>query len=320
MAELTIALKETSNEIDNHKVANQALANTNLHLRTQLEKQREEIEQLQADNKEHEKSVDSYESKINEQHQEIVTQQEKFNQAGNPDYEAVLKLENEMRKKLEKVGNVIKESLLQQVRENNKKMEEKLNQVITENKSYADTLKKNLSERHNQSNAGCSDFRSIIKENKNDELITERERQLRATNIIIHGVGEEIENGKEKDEEFVTAFLGKLGIESKSSLNVRLGNFDPNKTRPLKLKMSSEAEKENIMSRLPNLKNAEDRFRKVSVTEDYTVEERKEIKKYVEKAKEQNRNETRGIIWKVHGTPKNGLEIKQFPKRHQQAN
>ena len=49
MAELTIALKETSNEIDNHKVANQALANTNLHLRTQLEKQREEIEQLQAD-------------------------------------------------------------------------------------------------------------------------------------------------------------------------------------------------------------------------------------------------------------------------------
>ena len=76
MAELTIALKETSNEIDNYKVANQALANTNLHLRTQLEKQREEIEQLQADNKEHAKSVDSYESKINEQHQEIVTQQE----------------------------------------------------------------------------------------------------------------------------------------------------------------------------------------------------------------------------------------------------
>ena len=98
-----------------------------------------------------------------------------------------------MTKKLEQVGNVIKVSLLQQVHENNKKMEEKLNQVMTENKSYADTLKKNLFERDNQSNAGCSDFRSIIKENKNDELITETERQLRVTNIIIHGVGEEIE-------------------------------------------------------------------------------------------------------------------------------
>ena len=94
MAELTIALKETSKEIDNHKVANQALANTNLHLRTQLETHIEEIAQLQDDNKEHEKSVDSYESKINEQHQEIVAQQEKFNQARNPDYESVLKLEN----------------------------------------------------------------------------------------------------------------------------------------------------------------------------------------------------------------------------------
>ena len=106
--------------------------------------------------------MDSYESKISE---------------FNPDYEAVLKLENEMTKKLEQVGNVITVSLLQQVHENNKNMEEKLNHVMTENKSYADTLKKNLFERDNQSNAGCSDFRSIIKENKNDELITERERQ-----------------------------------------------------------------------------------------------------------------------------------------------
>ena len=194
------------------------------------------------------------------------------------------------------------------------------NRCLWSNKSYADTLKKKLFERDNQSNAGCSDFRSIIKENKNDELITERERQLRATNIIIHGMGEEIENGKEKDVEFVIAFLEKLGKKSKPSSNVRLSNFDPNKTRPLKLKMSSEAEKEHIMSRRPNLKNAEDRFRKVSGTENYTVEERKEIKKYVEKAKEPNRNETRNIIWKVRGTPKNELEIKQFPKRSQLAN
>ena len=133
-------------------------------------------------------------------------------------------------------------------------------------------------------------------------------------------MGEEIENGKEKDVEFVTAFVGKLGIKSKPSSNVQLGNFDPNKTRPLQLKMSSEAEKEHIMSRLPNLKNAEDRFRIVSVAEDYTVEEINKIKKYVEKEKEQNRNETRDIIWKVSGTPKNGLEIKQFPKRSQLAN
>ena len=64
----------------------------------------------------------------------------------------------------------------------------------------------------------------------------------------------EVGVGKEKDVEFVTAFLGKFGIKSKPSSNVRLGNFDPNKTRPIKSKMSSEAEKEHTMSRLPNFK------------------------------------------------------------------
>ena len=59
------------------------------------------------------------------------------------------------------------------------------------------------------------------------------ERQLRTSNIIIHGVGESSENGKEKDEEFVPGFLGKLGIEAKPTSIARLGNSSPNKTRPL---------------------------------------------------------------------------------------
>ena len=74
-----------------------------------------------------------------------------------------------MTKKLEQVGNVIRCPSYSKFMKTTKKMEEKLNQVMTQNKSYADTLKKNLFERDNQSNAGCSDFRSIIKENKNDE-------------------------------------------------------------------------------------------------------------------------------------------------------
>ena len=105
---------------------------------------------------------------------------------------------------------------------------------------------------------------------KNSELVQEKERQLRSSNTIIHGVSEETENGKEKDEDFVNGFFVKLGIEYKPVSTVQLGDPNPNKTRPLKLKMGSEDEKEKIMSRLPNLKNADDRFRKVSVTEDYT--------------------------------------------------
>ena len=63
-----------------------------------------------------------------------------------------------------------------------------------------------------------------------------------------------------------------------------MGKPDPNKNRPIKLRMNTESEMEKVMSRLPNLKNAEDHFRKISVTDDYTVE-RHEITKWVEKAK-----------------------------------
>ena len=48
--------------------------------------------------------------------------------------------------------------------------------------------------------------------------------------------------------------------------------------------MESEAGKSTVMARLGNLKNAEDDFRKVSIREDYTLEEREMVREYVKKA------------------------------------
>ena len=63
------------------------------------------------------------------------------------------------------------------------------------------------------------------------------------------------------------------------------------------------------MSRLPNLKYAEERFKRISVAEDYTMEERIESRKWVEKAKEKNQDESSKI------TPKNGMRLVKFTKR-----
>ena len=60
---------------------------------------------------------------------------------------------------------------------------------------------------------------------------------------------------------------------------MRLGKPDPNRTRPINLKLKTENEKDSIISRLSNLKNAEDRLKRINITEDYTVEERQEIKR-----------------------------------------
>ena len=155
-----------------------------------------------------------------------------------------------------------------------------------------------------------------MNENRNDQLVQETERKMRAKNIIIHGVNEAADGKRvEEEREFVSAFLREIGIGNLPESIVRLGKPDQNKIRPLKLTVMNETEKEGIMSRLSNLKNAEEKFKKISVTEDYTIEERHEIKKWVEKAKEQNQNETSNIIWKVRSNPKNGMRLVRFTKR-----
>ena len=78
-----------------------------------------------------------------------------------------------------------------------------------------------------------------------------------------------------------------------------MGKPDPDKNRSIKLRMNTESEKEMVMSKLPNLKNAEDHLKKISVTDDYTVEERPEIRKCVEKAKEKTREDNSKFVWKA---------------------
>ena len=56
------------------------------------------------------------------------------------------------------------------------------------------------------------------------------------------------------------------------------------------------------MSRLPNLRNAEDIYRKLSARDDYTLEERELMKEWVNKAEEENK-EGNTQQWKVRGTP-----------------
>ena len=70
------------------------------------------------------------------------------------------------------------------------------------------------------------------------------------------------------------------------------------------------------MENLKALKGQES-FRGISLSYDYTVTERQLNKEYSEKAKENNRNEPPNsrYVWRVRGSPKNGLRLKMFPKQ-----
>ena len=97
-----------------------------------------------------------------------------------------------------------------------------------------------------------------------------------------------------------------MNVRMETSLN-RLGPKKDGKIRPLMLRMKSKEEKDDFMSKLWMLKNVRMKFKGMSITHDYTLEERKMIREYVEEANRRNEAETNEYRWKVRGTPRGGL-------------
>ena len=186
-------------------------------------------------------------------------------------------------------------------------IEAKINEALNKKNSYADTLKSNLE---------VNNLATVIKTTKNDDVIQKKERERRSANLIIYGIDEVAgqNNVKEHDKKFVHSFLGIIGITKFPKQILRLCKPNENKKRPVKLVMANSGDKDAIMSRLGNLKNAEEIYRKVSVRDDYTIEERELIKELVNKAEQKNKEENTQA-WKVRGTPKNGLRLVKITKR-----
>ena len=84
--------------------------------------------------------------------------------------------------------------------------------------------------------------------------------------------------------------------------------------------MHNVANKEMVMRNLWKLRNSDDKFKKLRITEDYTQEERSLIRSFVEKAKVKSQEESNNqYIWRVKGTTKTGLRLMKFTKRNLQA-
>ena len=130
--------------------------------------------------------------------------------------------------------------------------------------------------------------------------------RTRDQNIIIHGIYE----GDRDDGQYLTKLLEILGMGHTNPLTAhRLGMKKCDRQRPLKVTMKKVEEKQELMSRLGLLSVAEYDFRNISVTDDYTIAEREEIRRWVMMAKEKSKNETYDYVWKARGTPKTGMRL-----------
>ena len=173
------------------------------------------------------------------------------------------------------------------------------NQVST----YSDVLSKNIQPEL---------IENVIQATKNSERVIESERQRRESNIIIYGA--KLELG-ETDQSYLKEFFDVIGVSVTPKNITRIGKEDNGRPQPLKITLENIEHKNQIMSRLSNLKNAENKYRSTSVRDDYTYEERQLVKKFNEQARSMNTEENpTNFSYKVRGDPKNGLRIVRVTK------
>ena len=81
--------------------------------------------------------------------------------------------------------------------------------------------------------------------------------------------------------------------------------------RPIKVIFADKNDKDAMMRNLGKLKNT--KYENISVTDDYTYEERELLRKWRNLAKERNsKQQEQDYIWKLRGTPRSGLRLIKF--------
>ena len=158
-------------------------------------------------------------------------------------------------------------------------------------------------------------FREIAQAARMEDIHEENEKKNRENNIILHGVAEGTE---EEDKALVNSLIKEVCIGAvHPRLCIRVGTKNATKNRPIKVTFNSLQEKAKLMSNLSNLKGKES-FSKISITHDYTVNERQLIQQFINEAKirnEQMPSEDDSYKWQVRGSPKNRLFLKKVMKR-----
>lgn len=125
-----------------------------------------------------------------------------------------------------------------------------------------------------------------------------------------------MESTGDDDKQFVQNLIKDISVGIvKTNQTMRVGEIKTNKNRPLKVVLSTSEEKNKVLYSMKNLKGNEF-YKGISVTDDYTINEREMIREFVKKANAENEKESKdsNYIWRVRGCPKNGLTIKRLTK------
>ena len=162
------------------------------------------------------------------------------------------------------------------------KVMEQNTEVIKQNLKIMDTMTKEKK----------SD--DVIKTHVEEVLNDQLEREQKKNNIVLFGLEEGTEQDEEKNKkqdvvktkEILTHVNPDVKLDKLDSATImRIGGKKANKTRPVKIIMESQDDKNNILRNSRNLKNS-DKFSKIGLTFDKTRKQQEEYRKLKEKLDE----------------------------------
>ena len=175
-------------------------------------------------------------------------------------------------------------------------------------KSYSEAVTKTTSSNIQEN---VTNFRGIALAAMIEDMNEDNDKKNREKNIIIKGKQEVDEMD---DKAFLESLIKELCIGAVHPTSVmRIGTKVEGRNRPIKVIFKSTDEKYKLLNNLKNLKGKE-LYKTISVTHDYTFNEREVLNNFLRQAKEKNEldtTENKDYKWKVWGSPKNRLFLKK---------
>ena len=253
------------------------------------------------------KKVDDLTEKLAKQDKELFEAREKIAESEYTDQSETADDKITNKDFFEKVSTLF-ESKMKAFENRFDAMENKMEKNIEHTKSYSEAVTKTTSS-NIQDNV--TNFRGIALAAKIEDMNEDNDKKNREKNIIIKGKQEVDEMD---DKAFLESLIKELCIGAVHPTSVmRIGTKVEGRNRPIKVIFKSTDEKYKLLNNLKNLKGKE-LYKTISVTHDYTFNEREVLNNFLRQAKEKNEldtTENKDYKWKVWGSPKNRLFLKK---------
>ena len=184
--------------------------------------------------------------------------------------------------------------------------------------SFAEVVSKQVNSKFEKVSTDIVKVQQVLEDTKK-KADEEKDRENRSNNVIIYRVAESDVIGErlKQDKAFVLQLTKEILeidiIDEDIKFVMRLGK-KTDVVRPLLVQFREKCTKNRVMESLFKLKDAEDKFKHISVTHDLTKSERTECKSMVEQAKQKQIEEKGEYLWRVRGLP-GALKIIRIQKK-----